>query len=467
MHGGQSIYDQAKGLHEDAAGLIAIPGGPADDPLLMFEEHGMDQTCRYFDLRPTWSLTPGLHPDENTPQLRSMVGDPDIRRNWFALRHIFTQEDPVYANEIIASLRTEIGSGGLAPLVAVSRRFQRRWTVVRMLASAQTQPDQPLPNFVGASHALDFHGNAIYRTYVYEPLVLLGSPITRGFVTGRGIQETSETVLFVLMAGVGDGRLIKEDEVTWSTLYEADLPALRDLDSAGTKWMAETNRAVHDIDATTLLTWWTRNVNVLFTEATDLGRYRQQDGLLNAGRAHRELLTLERVIANCIRIQARPADHLTRVGLAYEFFDLLPSLISPHVEPPHVWGQLANPANAKRILDRAFVDSPESIRKYFRKRTNAVLKKFSEETLAHVVGDLASGSKVDVGGTPYANDTYIAQLLHQFRNTHHGYELDDPRKIALLTSHDGHVTEAFPELVVLYTIALITAGPTALDGDWF
>ena len=28
-------------------------------------------------------------------------------------------------------------------------------------------------------------------------------------------------------------------------------------------------------------------------------------------------------------------------------------------------------------------------------------------------------------------------------------------------------TEAFPELVVLYTIALITDGRTALDGDWF
>ena len=101
-HEGRSIYDQAKGLHDDAAGLIAIPGGPTDDPLLMFEEHGMDQTCRYFDLHPTWSLAPGLHPDGNTPQLRSMVGDPDIRRNWFALRHIFTQEDPIYASDIVA-----------------------------------------------------------------------------------------------------------------------------------------------------------------------------------------------------------------------------------------------------------------------------------------------------------------------------------------------------------------------------
>jgi hypothetical protein len=83
-----------------------------------------------------------------------------------------------------------------------------------------------------------------------------------------------------------------------------------------------------------------------------------------------------------------------------------------------------------------------------------------------VVGHLSSQKKVDVDGTPYPHDTYTAQLLHQFRNTHHGYELDDPRKTALLASHDGHVSEALPELVVLYTIALITDGKTALGGGW-
>jgi hypothetical protein len=464
-HGGQSIFEQAKGLHDDAAGLVVIPGGPADDPLVMFQEHGMNEICRYFDLRPNALLPLGTQPDENSPGLRSLVGDDDIRRNWFALRHIFTQEDPKFANTIISSLRAEMGSGSLGPLIGVSPRFQRRWAAIRMLASIQSQPNRALPDFVGAAHALDFHGNAIYRAYIYEPLVLLGSPFTRGFVTGRGIVG-GETVLFVLMAGVGECQVIKDEEITWSTLYEADLPSLRGLDGDDRQWMGQTNRAVHDIDARTLLTWWTRSVNELFTEATDLGRYRHDDGLLNAGRAHRELLTLERLIANCIRIQTRPTDHLARVVLAYEFFDLLPNLVSGRFDPPHVWGQLGNPSVAKRTLDRAFASSPEPIKTYLRKRTNAVLKKLKDETVEHVVGTLASKKKVDVNGTPYAQDTYIAQLLHQFRNTHHGYELDDPRKTALLASHDGHVSAAFPELVVLYTVALITDSKRALDGGW-
>ncbi len=96
-----------------------------------------------------------------------------------------------------------------------------------------------------------------------------------------------------------------------------------------------------------------------------------------------------------------------------------------------------------------------------------MLTKLSDETLEHVVPGLMSGRRIIVGGKPYARDVFIAQLFHQLRNTHHGYELDGPAKNDLLTAHTGHISEAFPELVVLYTIALISDSRNALDGGWF
>ncbi len=469
FQGVRPIFEQAEGLHDLTAGLSVVAGGGPDDPLVMFEEHGTGEICRYFEVQPHAVLAPGLNPAIASPRLRKQLGDEDTRSVWFAVRGIFGQEDPVYVNQVVAQLRQDVGSGGLVPFVEISRRFQRRTALIRILAAARAQPNRPLSEIARGPHPLDHHagGAHIFASYLYEPLVLMGSPFTRGFVAGRAIQESSQAALLVFMGGTREGEVLKDADVTWSSIYENDLPNLRALDPKGTTWMRHTNHHILKIDASQLLRWWTHRLNILLTEATDLGRYRKHDASLDAGRAYRELRTLERVIANCVRIQARPTDHLARVALGYEFFDLLPNLVSPHPSAPNVWDRLANPANAQRILDDAFKTAPADIKRCLGARTKAVLAKFRDETLEHVVAGHRSGNKVIVGGKPYTCDTFIAQLFHQLRNTHHGYELDTQVKRDLVTAHTGHISEAFPELVVLYTIALVSDPQSVFSGPWF
>jgi hypothetical protein len=466
-HRGRSVYDEFKGLHESAAGLTAITGGAPDDPLVMFEEHGMGEVCRYFELLPKGELRPGLNPQLRNEPLRKMVASQDMRTRWFAIRNIFTQEDPAYVNQVIAGLRATTGSGGLAPLVEVSRRFQRRTNAMRLLAVAQSQPDLPLTEILDQNRSLQHHAASLFPTWTYQPLVLLASPFARGFVGGRGIEESLQTVLLVFLGGTREGVVLHDDEITWDRVYETDLPTLRELPRDGTTWMRHTNHDVLDLDAAVLLSWWTESLNHLYTEATDLGRYRRQDGLLDAGRGDRTFRTLERIIANCIRIQARPTDHLMRVALAFEFLDLMPNLVDQGLAPSHVWERLVNPGYAKSILHGAFAAAPEPIRKRLRKRSTQVLAKLTTETLDHLVFGQSEGKQISVAGKRQSHGAFIAELLHQLRNTHHGYELDDVGKRAILSAHTGHVSEAFPELVVLYTIALITDGRRALAGEWF
>jgi hypothetical protein len=294
----------------------------------------------------------------------------------------------------------------------------------------------------------------------------MGSPFTRGFVASRGIQDAGQIALFVFMGADGEGQLLKEDDIGWTSIYEADLPALRQVSADGTTWMRQTNHTIHKIDAGVLIAWWTRSLNLLYTEVTDLGRYRGDGDRLDAGRAYRELRTLDRIIANCVRIQARPKDHLSRVNFSYEFFDLIPNLIDSRPAPGAIWTRLANPATAQQILDRAFANAPPPIKKCLKARVKAVLTRFRDETLEHVMPGLATGRRIVVADRPYAQDTFIASLFHQLRNTHHGYQLDEAYKNDLLTAHTGHISEAFPELVVLYTIALICDPRPALAGDW-
>jgi hypothetical protein len=37
----------------------------------------------------------------------------------------------------------------------------------------------------------------------------------------------------------------------------------------------------------------------------------------------------------------------------------------------------------------------------------------------------------------------------------------------LLDAHTGHISQAFPELVVLYVLAIVAQSREALEGAWF
>jgi hypothetical protein len=126
------------------------------------------------------------------------------------------------------------------------------------------------------------------------PLVLLTSPFTRELVAARGIEEIGQTVLLVMMSPRDQAAVLRDAQVTWTQVYEDSLPDLRKLDGTGTTWLRQTNHALGKIAAPVLLAWWTERLNALFTKATDLGRYRRADGILDAGNAYRELRSLGR-----------------------------------------------------------------------------------------------------------------------------------------------------------------------------
>jgi hypothetical protein len=467
------VFDQAAGLHDRVMGLSVVGDFASGDPEVIFEEHGIGQRCEYFVLHPDATLNESVGPRISRPDLRARVHDDDLRSAWVAIRAIFMQEDPGYVNQILRDLRAEVvAGGGAAAIIGVSRRLQRRTGFIRMLHTAQAQPERPFTSIVGGPHPLEHHagGSHVFPSYLYVPLVLLASPFTRGFVAARGMEEIAQTVLLVMMSQREHAAVLRDAEVTWTEVYEDSLPDLRQLDGTGTTWLRQTNHALADIDAHVLLGWWTDRLNALFTEATDLGRYRQPDGLLDAGNAYRELRSLDRILSNCVRIQLRPDDHAARVALAFEFFDLLPNVLDRSVTAAHVWSTLANPRSAQKILTRAFAPAPDPIRPILQSRADEVLAKFRAETLEHVLPARRSKSNVLVGATgtrALPDDVFIAQLFHQLRNTHHGYELDSPSKRELLGVHTGHISQAFPELVVLYVVALLSEPTTALGGGWF
>jgi len=46
-HDGKPVFEQVKGLHDDAAGLTVVGGFNSGDPEVMFEEYGLGKGCEY------------------------------------------------------------------------------------------------------------------------------------------------------------------------------------------------------------------------------------------------------------------------------------------------------------------------------------------------------------------------------------------------------------------------------------
>jgi hypothetical protein len=148
----------------------------------------------------------------------------------------------------------------------------------------------------------------------------------------------------------------------------------------------------------------------------------------------------------------------------------LPNIIDRDISVDHLWETLVNPKKAKKILNVAFASVPGEISKMFRRRIGEVLSVFREEALHHIMPDRRSKGKVLLGSdmsSRLQEDVFIAKLMHQLRNTHHGYELKQPSQRDILDVHTGHISQAFPELAVLYAVAILAEPCAALAGDWF
>jgi hypothetical protein len=471
-HGDEYIFKRVQGLHDDVTGIAVVVGGDPDDPEILFKEHGTGERCEYFMLLgEDVQLNEKLGPKNGRPEIAERVTSEDWPTKLHALQAAFALENAANVNQMMATMTKDlVPDGGGVFLIRTSARLQRRKAIIRVQHAAQAQPDRPLDDLLGEPQPLEEHaagGDGLHH-HLYTPLVLLASPYIRGFTASRIIAETGETYTLVVLNAPGHSAPYDRDEITWLRVLHDGLARLRKLELADIDWIAEINAPAADIPAKALVEWWTAQLNALFTEATDLGRYRADDGVLDARNAFRELRTLDRILGNCVRIQANAEDHVGRSSAAFEFFDLFPNLLPQVVDAKRIWAALADPKLALNTLVGAFANAPEPIKSVLTTRATEVTSKLRDETIKTVVPGRFVKGAVQVGHQrkPINQDPYAAKVLHQLRNTHHGYELQEQAQRDLLDTHTGHISVAFPELVVLYVLAIVADPASALDGRW-
>jgi hypothetical protein len=474
-HGDAYLFEASLGLHEEVMGL-AVLGSPPD-PEVMFVEHGTGEVCRYLELHPGARLNPDLGPkaalsEEHRAHLLKRTQSDDPATKFHAVASAFALEDADLVNAMLDSIQDGlIADGGGVWIVQATHRLQRRKAMFRVLHSAQAQPTRPLEQLANEPQPLDDHspGGDTFVKHFFDPVVLLPSPWALGFTASRAVPEASETYLLLLAFGPGHGVQLWEPEVGWDDVF-GPTSLFRQIRLAGPSSLFDLNQGAGDFVPDQLFDWWTDCLNHLLTEATDLGRFRGADGIFDARNAFRELRTLDRIFVNCARIQLWVGDHIGRVAAAFEFFDLLPGILDVEVEDQRrLWRSLTHPDRASEILRAAFTETPELIRDELTRRVSSILENLEAEIAETVVPGRLVDQGVIVGEAaqdPIPLRDYIPRLLQALRDTHHGYELRAKWKRDILDSHTGHIPYSFPELVVIFTLALAADSGRALSGEW-
>jgi hypothetical protein len=217
-HADGCVFEAIQGLHDPVMGL-AVVGGSSPDPEVMWEEHGLGQTCQYLELHRKAILNPDLGPSEDRPDIAARLASDDERVRLNGIIAAFALERAENVNGMIASLREGQGRiGGHAWIVQQTERFQRRRAILRISHAAQAQPDRPFGQRLGEPEPLERHsaGGDATVEHLYIPLVLLSSPFTMGLVAQRMVKEASEAYLLVVLFGDDCGFHLRDGDILWS-----------------------------------------------------------------------------------------------------------------------------------------------------------------------------------------------------------------------------------------------------------
>lgn len=356
-----------------------------------------------------------------------------------------------------ASLKTvvrDLFSNGLVPrlpnssvhLIEISETLPNRYQLIRaLLPTSEIYP--PLEKNRGMLYAAKglFNDTTVGLGSYIDLLMTSLAPHPWGLAVGR-----PGCVVLYLFGGTISGHggvaadpilLYSSGKGTWPASSEAE----------GIPPTAFTNAA----------TWWVKQLELLFSTATEPGNY-VHSGLYDPQFALEKILSLEQFFRGCQSISVGSFDqHSSRLIL----FSVLETLggLSTKLK----WNYLTSVSRAKGILDDLKSAIPESAHAVLLPRAEAAVEALAQLQDGFLLpeGGSAEGLSLprDKGGDEIVPlDQAVSLWLRVVRNSHHGFDKKStPRERTLLASHNADFPAHLPDLAWLYLLHLL-ANPEIL-----
>lgn len=229
-------------------------------------------------------------------------------------------------------------------------------------------------------------------------------------------------------------------------------------------------------DGEALLAWWVERLNVIYSHATDVTRFTDENGYFDASAQTAWLTTVERLLGDMLSLLAEPqATDLDRVQIAFDLLDKTETLLG--------YGKGKSGKGFSMVLRRTKI-APR-LRAALRAMPNEIGARVCDEFERQMDDAYAAirnntyTQRLTTNGVQVAkrspmalrevdNDTFVSTLLRVVRNSSHGLLdiLRDGDDRFFLSINTGDVPAAIPALVPYIALGLVADIEGVIDGSW-
>jgi hypothetical protein len=351
-------------------------------------------------------------------------------------------------------------------LVHTSPVLQARLAFLRLSFAMHTAPDldvgdlredqvRPL-TYQSLTKGADF-GEAL------KPLFLIFSPAATGY--------PMTWLPHSLVIDFGDRMLLQGNTPdSRSALYDPSLFGIQ-VDRLGIEFGNNLN-AGH---LNSLLGWWIKRLNVLYSLSSDPTRFSLRTGDYDVARQMGWHLTMERLLADLIIVNANPqAPALTRLGAAFDLLDKAETLLGYSSQGSGKgFERLLNRSVMMPLLDRSWQRLPVQLRARFTQHTRKLFDQVYEAIREHTLHQRRTAKAIKLlapSGKLHARplDQYVPQLARAIRNSSHGLlQQLSTRDLDLVATHDAALPPALADLAALIALALVADIERVVEGKWW
>jgi hypothetical protein len=235
-----------------------------------------------------------------------------------------------------------------------------------------------------------------------------------------------------------------------------------------------------------LLKWTIARVDKLLTFACDLCNYTNGAGFIDFIKRTKVFLSLERIIAE-INYIVTDIDPFVRKTLYFNLHDKIATLPDPEismVKRRAIYNRLLKTTHYNRVLRKRLSTLPSPFDSKIALLGDELFKNLIEGCLDSIwaqyrvsekgvrTRETTSANKYitqkmrERSEGPYVLEDFAANLLHELRNSLHGYQLQGGKFEEFLLMHLGQIPDSLPDLTVIWYFLLLADTPGLLSGDW-
>lgn len=236
-----------------------------------------------------------------------------------------------------------------------------------------------------------------------------------------------------------------------------------------------------------LILWAVEQVNAIYSSVFDLCRFSNANNFIDFGFIRKFSLTLERIFIEINSILLEREQYV-RKSLYFNLHDKIASLMSKPgdiKDRKTTFNRLLKHSHFKNILSNKLERLPPPFDNYIKDLGNIIFKNIIDFILVHTWhkkrisskgvllreklkgnSDSWLGNKFQDMNNKIEQEQYVVNILHELRNTLHGYVLSDDNFEHYLGLYEGPIPDYLSDLSTVWLFLLLADIDGLISKDW-